>query len=639
MSSIEPGALQRAVNEYKGGNFSLALAEAERFLPQADPAETEILLSLKANVHLRLGQKIEAAKAFIEAAHQAPGSAKDFLKFAVTLLVSEGRQADVVRIAAAAVAANPSDVPFLFKVAMACKTAGALVAAEPFIADLDLSKPAHFALFRDFEREIGDPTRFYRFLTAACAARPDNVFLNSIRYMRARGMSDFPALEALDAMLAEDSPWAQALMKHELALFRMIRTGDERAATRPCYETELWKGQAEQMRPPQRRPFAAAGETIRIGYLSSDFTPHATMTLFEEVMCSHDRNKFEIFIFCYSPDKGRLHQSTWPELLREKTVHVATMSDDEVAVAISERKIDILVDLKGHTSRARLGIVNRSDAPVKVTYLGFPGSVGGIDLDYAITDPVVTPDSSKPFYSEKLCRLPETYQANGSARRKRPLPLTRSDFGLPEDKLLLGSFNASHKIVYRMIKLWARIMASLPDACLCLLCKNEDAQENIRSAFANLGIDPRRLIFSTGEPYERYLTRISLTDLALDIAPYNGHTTSSDILWAGTPLVTVKGTSFASRVSESLLWALGLPELVAANDDDYCALAVKLGEDASARAEYRQRIADNRLTAPLFDTERFTRHLERAYEQMADRARRGLPPDHIDIEPLPIEQW
>jgi predicted O-linked N-acetylglucosamine transferase (SPINDLY family) len=206
---------------------------------------------------------------------------------------------------------------------------------------------------------------------------------------------------------------------------------------------------------------------------------------------------------------------------------------------------------------------------------------------------------------------------------------------LPEDALILGAFNSAHNITYQTLSLWAKIMHQLPDASLSILCNEGIGRENIRAAFRETGIEAGRVMFFSKEPYERYLARIASSDLALDTHPYNGHTTSSDILWAETPLVTLKGGSFASRVSESLLLAIGLPELVAKDETGYCGLVVDLARNGDKRHEIRRRLEFNRTMAPLFDTDRFTRHLERAYELMADRVRAGLPPDHIDVEPLP----
>jgi predicted O-linked N-acetylglucosamine transferase (SPINDLY family) len=596
--ATDPTRLESALAEYNAGRLPAALAAAESAWPIAGPSERQTLATLRATINLKLGNKRQAAEAFVEAAMLLPEKRAQFLQFAVNLLIAEGLHAEVVKIAAETAAAHGGDSDLLFKLATSCKQAGNLLAVMPFIADLDLAKPAHFTLFSEFERAVGDPDRFYRFLADACATRPGNVLLNSMRYSKARGICDFPALQEFDRRLADrDDAASRALLHNELALFRLIRTDDEAAHRLPAYDTIGWRKGAATDRPKPRRPISPAGEKLRIGYLSNDFCSHVTMRLFEEVMLRHDRQKFEIKLFCYTAEHAARYQKTWPQQLQISVIPVRDMSDEAAAECIARHEVDILVDLKGYTAGARLGIVDRSDAPVKATYLGYPGSVTGVDVDYAITDAVVTPDASKAFYSEKLCRLPETYQANGSRRRARPLPSGRREFGLPDERLILGSFNSAHKITYETMRLWAKIMRQLPDALLMVLCKEGIARDNIGAAFREAGSDPGQITFFSKEPYERYLTRIASVDLALDTHPYNGHTTSSDILWAATPLVTFRGGSFASRVSASLLEAIGVPELAASDESGYCDLVVALARDGDRRQEIRHRLETNRAIA------------------------------------------
>jgi predicted O-linked N-acetylglucosamine transferase (SPINDLY family) len=630
--------LEKAMAEYNAGQFSAALSTMEGLWPSAGEPQRRSLILLKAGACLKLGDKRQAAEAFVEAARLLPEKKATFLPFAVNLYAELELHARIAEIADEAAACRPQDSDFLFKLANSCKLAGKLISAKSFIAGLDLSKTEHFRLFYAFENALGDSDGFYRFLCEACATQPDNVLLNNLRYQKARANFDFQALEEYDARLADPgNPSGQAFLRNELVLYRLMRTDDEESHLLPSYDSVVRQKTAPE-HPVSRRAISPAGTRLRIGYLSNDFCSHATMRLFEEVLLQHDRDRFDIKLFCYTPERGTSYQRGWPQNLQASVITVRGLTDADAARCIAEHGIDILVDLKGHTSGARLGIVDRADAPIKVTYLGYPGSVVGVDIDYALTDPVVTPDSSTPFYVEKLCRLPETYQANGSRLRPRPLTLSRRDLGLPEDKLILGSFNAANKITRETLFLWAEIMQRLPDAVLLMLCKQGLARENVIAAFRQVGVSPERIIFFAKEAYERYLTRIALVDLALDTHPYNGHTTSSDILWAGTPLVTFRGGCFASRVSASLLHAIDVPELIADNEVAYGKLVVDLVHDRDRRERLRQRLERNRTITPLFDTDRFTRHLERGYELMAERARAGLAPDHIDVQPLPPRQ-
>lgn len=377
------------------------------------------------------------------------------------------------------------------------------------------------------------------------------------------------------------------------------------------------------------------GEKIRIGYLSNDFSDqHATMRLFQSVILAHDREKFDVTLFCYTPsdlialDKGMRRQ--YPGL-----VPIGHLDDQAAEKRIRKQDIDILVDLKGHTKGARIDLVNRGLAPVQVAYLGYPGTGSGIDCDYALTDTTVTPNSSKPYFHEKLCRLPESYQSNDSRFRELPPPASRESLGLPEDGIVFASFNAHRKITPNTAKLWVRILEATGDSLLWIMCTDAFAQESFLGYMQSRGIAAERIRFAASEAYGPHIARLQAADIGLDTFPYNGHTTTSDKLWAGLPVVTKKGSNFASRVSESLLNALGVPELVASDDDEYVRLCVDLAKDHEKRAAIRQKIADNRFSAPLFDTERFTRHLEQAYEMMAERAKAGLEPDHLDVPALP----
>jgi predicted O-linked N-acetylglucosamine transferase (SPINDLY family) len=417
------------------------------------------------------------------------------------------------------------------------------------------------------------------------------------------------------------------------------------------YEHLLWCGDeainSQQTRMAAGSPFTALskqqrrtlahqfGEKIRVGYLSADYSDqHPTMRLFQSVLLAHDPARFDIHLFCHTDDyivatdKGM--RQTYPNL------HVITHMDDNAARAyIRSFDLDILVDLKGHTKDVRVDLINSGLAALQVAYIGFPGSAYGIDCDYVISDPIVTPDSSKPYYHEKLCRLPECYQANDNRHRLLPPAASRASLGLPEDAFVLASFNATRKISPQTAHLWARVMAAIPGSVLWILCEGLSRQARLIEFMGNQGIGKDRIFFANTAVYHDHVARLQVADLGLDTYPYNGHTTTSDKLWAGLPVITFKGRNFASRVSESLLTALGVPELVAHDPDQMVALAATLAKDSDRLAAIRQKIADNRFIAPLFDTERFTRHLERAFEMMVERERAGLEPDHLDVAALP----
>ncbi|WP_075292714.1 hypothetical protein [Pararhizobium arenae] len=396
--------------------------------------------------------------------------------------------------------------------------------------------------------------------------------------------------------------------------------------------TEAFTAQSRAERRSMPHTFASK---IRLGYLSADFIDqHATMRLFQGALMQHDPEKFDVTLFCHTPE-SLLKRDGGLRRRYGRIVPIGHLSDDAAADLIRHHGIDILVDLKGHTKHARPGLVNRGAAPIQVAYLGYPGSATGIDCDYIISDRIVTPDTSKPYYHEKLCRMPESYQANDDTWRALPPALSRRQLGLPENAIVFAAFNAIRKVTPATASLWMKILKATGNSVLWMLCEDHFARDNMLNFVEANGIARDRILFTDGADYEVHIARLRAADIGLDTFPYNGHTTTSDKLWAGLPVPTMKGTHFASRVSESLLTALDVPELIAENARDYVALCTRLATDHAALRAMKEKLAENRFRAPLFDTERFTRHLESAYAMMIARAREGLEPDHLDVATLP----
>jgi predicted O-linked N-acetylglucosamine transferase (SPINDLY family) len=383
-------------------------------------------------------------------------------------------------------------------------------------------------------------------------------------------------------------------------------------------------------------PFVATSEKrragrLRIGYLSNDFHEHATAYLLAGVLERHDRDRFEVFAYSYGPDDG----SPMRARLKQAVEHFVDIRE-ESARASAERirrdGIDVLIDLKGYTLHARTEILAYRPAPVQAQFLGYPGSMGADFIDYAIVDRVVAPPEHAPHFSERLAYLPHSYQPNDDRRPLPPAP-PRSECGLPEQAFVFCCFNNTYKITPQMFDLWCRLLARAPGSVLWLLDANLEAQKNLRREAAARGIDPQRLIFAPKRPYAEHLARLRNADLFLDTLPYNAHTTASDALWAGVPLVTCPGETFASRVAASLLHAAGLPELIAPSLEDYEALALRLAQQPEALAALKQKLDAQRTRCPLFDSLRFARALEALYERMVERFRSGQPPDHLALAP------
>lgn len=386
--------------------------------------------------------------------------------------------------------------------------------------------------------------------------------------------------------------------------------------------------QARGVKPlPAARWRRREGERIRIGYLSADFYQHATAMLIAEVLERHDRARFEVFLYSHgkddrSPMRSRLQRAG------EHWVDVAALGPEAMAKRVREDGIDILVDLKGYTQDHRFRTMAYRAAPLQVSWLGFPGTTGAPYIDYFIGDAVVTPLAHAPRFSEKLAQMPVCYQPN-DRQRSRPGAATRAQWGLPEGRTVLACFNNVYKITPPTFASWMRILAAAPETVLWLLDGNDQATTNLRRAALAAGVDPARLHFSPSVPPEIHQSRLALADLMLDTWPCNAHTTASDALWAGLPLVTLPDEAFTTRVAASLLNAVGLGELVARDAAHYETIVLELLRDRERLAAMRARLVEGRDTLPLFDAERFSRDLEALYERMAARARAGLAPDHL----------
>ena len=361
-----------------------------------------------------------------------------------------------------------------------------------------------------------------------------------------------------------------------------------------------------------------ANERLRIGYLSWDFHAHATSYLIAELFELHDRRRFEIFAYSMGPEDG----SEIRQRVRRAVDHfvdVAGESETAAAQKIYADNIDILVDLKGYTQGARTGIMALRPAPLQLNWLGFPGSMGAEFIDYIVADPFVIPEGFEKYYSEQVLRLPDCYQSNDRHRPIGEQAGGREACGLPPAGFVFCCFNLTHKILPDVFACWMRILAAVPGSVLWLLEANPWAVENLRRVAAAHGVAPERLVFAPMKPLAEHLARYRLANLALDTFPYTSHTTASDALWAGCPLVTRTGATFASRVAGSLLRNAGLPDLVTDSLDGYEKLVLALAGDPLQLGELRQRLQANRDSCALFDTPRFVRNLEGAYESIVEK--------------------
>ena len=386
----------------------------------------------------------------------------------------------------------------------------------------------------------------------------------------------------------------------------------------------------QQAQPVFARP-AERPERIRIGYFSADFHNHATMYLMIRLFELHDRERFAVHVYSYGPDS---HDEMRQRLKATVDVFhdVRDLGDREVAELARSEGLDIAIDLKGYTQATRLGILAWRPAPVQISYIGYPGSLGTDFIDYIVGDAQVIPPEQRAHYSESVIFMPHSYQVNDDRRIVSDRAMSRAELGLPEDGFVFCSFNNSYKINAEEFAIWMRLLGQVEGSVLWLFKGNEWARANLRKEAEKRGIDPERLVFADRMPLPEHLARQRHADLFLDTFHYNAHTTTSDALWVGLPVVTLQGQGFAARVAGSLLHAVGLPELVTHSAQDYEALALDLARDPQRLAEIRAKLAANRADAPLFDTARFTRDLERAYDEAHALYREGNAPRDIIAE-------
>lgn len=352
--------------------------------------------------------------------------------------------------------------------------------------------------------------------------------------------------------------------------------------------------------------------TVRIGYLSGDFHEHATAYLACELFEKHDRKRFEVYGYSIGPDDGSPMRRRL-EAAFDRFVDLRDKSHVDAAHCIHDDELDILIDLKGYTRGARTQILAYRPAPIQINYLGYPGTMGADYIDYVIADEIVIPAQHEAFYTETILRLPGTYQPN-SFRPVDDGEQTRRMHGLPEDGFVFCCFNNTYKITEDVFRRWMRVLTRVEGAVLWLFDGGSRTRDNLRKAAVACGVAPERIVFAPKLPFSAHLARHAVADLFLDTVPVNAHTTASDALWTGLPVLTCLGETFAGRVAASLSHAAGLPELVAASLDAYEEHAVFLAQNPDQLAVYKQRLAEQRSTAALFDIERYVRGLEAALE-------------------------
>ena len=510
-------------------------------------------------------------------------------------------------------------------------------AFESYNAAID-AKPDYTAAYNNFSNALLDVQRLpeaLKNIETVLALDPDFPYALGQRLTVKSHLCDWKDLGAARAAVVE------AIRRGSLACapFSLVATDVPAEIRRRCAELYV-----QDRCPPVSPPLYARAETvappsdrIRIAYLSADFHAHATAHLMAGVFEQHDRSRFEISAISFdasdgSPMRARL------EAAFEHFIPVNTLHDKAVAALMRDANIEIAVDLKGFTKNARPGIFAFRPAPLQVSYLGFPGTMGASYIDYLIADKIVVPEHEQKHYSEKLAYLPGCYQCNDTKRSIAEETPTRAGAGLPESGFVFCSFNNNYKLTPELFGVWMRLLQEIEGSALWILDSNEIAAQNLRVEAEHRGIARERLVFAPKLRHADHLARHRLADLFLDTVPCGAHTTASDALWAGLPMLTCMGDSFAGRVGASLLNTLGLKDLVTQSLPEYERRALDLARDPRALAHLKTTLEKNRDTCALFDTARFTRHLEAAYLMMWDRYKAGKRPASFSVDAMGTER-
>lgn len=624
-----------ASKDFNQGNYTRSLAALNTLIDTQKDEKTYVLLAKNL---LKLGFKADAARAYVMASKMDKAKSSDHIREAMRLHLECGNDDEVLVLGNKVLlqAQKDPEIAFLIgSVLLKKNRESAKKLLSPFRKVLSESNnPRHHTLAAQLLTDDLDDDGNLRLARNLFNRHSAHLITHYTYLIFCREFCDYDAVEKHQKRFENEiAAGSYSILTSDNPFYNLTWCGDEAANRFAVFNT----GDAIPADlPAQRRKQPHEwGEKIRIGYVSSDlWSDHATMKLFRHVLELHDKTRFDITLFCHTPEsqvtRDEGGRPNWGRIVR-----INQLSNEEAAALIRAHKIDILVDLKGYTSGTRNQIFNFKTAPVHVSWLGFPGSCVNIDLDYIIGDRHVLPEHSKPHYHERFCRLPDTYQPNDPVYRPKLKEVTRTELKLPEDAFIFASFNATRKISLPTIELWGRILNRTKDSVLWVMAAHPRVKENITKKLTSQGINAKRIIFMPRIQYAYHLSRMQVADLALDTFPYNGHTTTSEQLWAGLPVLTVKGTHFASRVTESLLNAIGLPDLVTDDIRGYEELAVELYENREKLTEFKQQLVENRLIKPLFDSDRFRSHLETAYEMMVERAKLGLDPEHFDVPALP----
>jgi predicted O-linked N-acetylglucosamine transferase (SPINDLY family) len=580
------------------------VADAEEVLGTALTLKPDHLRAMNTlgNLRFGLGRRPEAIALYNKADAIAPGSPLTAYNLGTALLQAGdfvGGAAHLRR------AVDAGSVDALKNYGVAMQRAGSMREAVDAFARLTQRRPGQAEAFVNLGSALMDDGRSdlaAQVLARAVELDPANPAARAQKAHAHALLCDWPAMASLLPVPLEGGPPAPP--------FPMLAREDDPA--RQAVRARTWA--AHTLPPPSARPVVEAdpARPLRIGYFAGDFHDHALMHLLSGVLREHDRAKVVVHLFSYGPPmQGPMREQA---IASADVWHdVFGMADEAIVAKARAERLDLAVDLKGYTAAGRTSLFAGGLAPVQVNWLGYPGTLGSAAFDWILADRTVIPPEDQPHYVERVWYLPDCYQPNDD---RRPIDAvgSRADHGLPPEGFVFCCFNNAFKLSPDEFELWMALLRSVPGSVLWLLATRPGVAENLSAAAVAGGVDPRRLVFAPWLPQPQHLGRLRLADLFLDTFCYNAHTTASDALWAGVPVVTLPGKQFAARVGASLVAAAGLPDCIAATRDDYRDIALALARDPWAHASLKARVALRQ--GPLFDTGKFTRNLEIAFAGM-----------------------
>jgi predicted O-linked N-acetylglucosamine transferase (SPINDLY family) len=650
--------LQSLINLYSQGQLQQALQQAETLVQQYP--NSSVLLNIQGAVLKGLGQLDLSVDAFDKALAIKPDYADAHYNMGL-VLQEQGKLEEAIEAYNKALAIKPDYAELYNNMGNALKEQGKLEEAiEAFNKALAI-KPDHAFAYSNMGialQEHGKLEEAIESYNKAIAIKPD--YADSYCYMGVALQEQGKLEEAIKAYrkalaIKPDYDVARAQKLHvqahicdwdsmakEIGLlprlgvskdyvepFTMLSLEDAPERHRRRSELYVATKYPQRTRSKWTRP-SQKPKKLKIGYFSADFHNHATMFLMAQIFAAHDHEHFEVYAYSYGPDNyDEMRQKLITDV--DKFYDVRNKSDAEIVDLARADNLDIAIDLKGYTKDERLSLFSRCLAPVQISYLGYPGTLGADFIDYIVADPTLIPKAKCGYYTEQVIYLPHTYQPTDNKRPISGKVMNREEHGLSSNNFVFCCFNQNYKISPKEFDIWMRLLSKVEGSVLWLLQSNEWAEQNLKHQAEARGVSSKRLIFADKIPQAKHLARQQLADLFLDTFNCNAHTTTSDALWAGLPVVTKLGEGFAARVAGSLLNAIGLPELITTTEHEYEDLILELATNPTRLAEVKKKLATNRISQPLFNTELYTKHLENGYQQAYQNYLDGNSPQTITV--------